>query len=212
MECANVLTKRGTEYESIAEYESFCETWIDEVFRCLNEQGSMFILGVHQNIGLINRILQQKEIEVLHHIVWYKRNSMPNLSTTRLQSSHECVLWAVKSAKGYRFNYRQCREASYAGDGLKKAGVQMRDIWDIPTDHRDSTGHPASKPVALYRRILDVAGKPGGVVLDPFSGGGTGAIAAMRSGMRSVSIEREIKYVELTKIRVAKEMRRRACK
>ena len=31
----------------------------------------------------------------------------------------------------------------------------------------------------------------------------------MRSGMRSVSIEREIKYVELTKIRVAKEMRRR---
>ncbi len=99
----NGMRKRFDEtwdkYESIAEYESFCETWIDEVFRCLNEQGSMFILGVHHNIGLINRILQQKEIEVLHHIVWYKRNSMPSLSTTRLQSSHECVLWAVKSAK-----------------------------------------------------------------------------------------------------------------
>ena len=80
MECANVLTKTWDKYESIAEYKSFCETWIDEVFRCLNEQGSMFILGVHQNIGLINRILQQKEIDVLHHIVWYKRNSMPNLS------------------------------------------------------------------------------------------------------------------------------------
>jgi hypothetical protein len=69
---------------------------------------------------------------------------------------------------------------------------------------------PASKPVALYRRILDVAGRPGGVVLDPFSGGGTGAIAAMRSGMRSVLIEREVEYVDITKIRVANEMRRRA--
>jgi site-specific DNA-methyltransferase (adenine-specific) len=84
----------------------------------------------------------------------------------------------------------------------------MRDIWDIPTDRQDATGHPASKPVALYRRILDVAGKPGGVVLDPFSGCGTGAIAAMRSGMRSISIEREMKYIKLTKIRVGKEMRR----
>jgi site-specific DNA-methyltransferase (adenine-specific) len=85
----------------------------------------------------------------------------------------------------------------------------MRDIWDIPTDHRDSTGHPASKPVALYSRKLDVAGRPGGLLLDPFSGGGTGAMAAMRSGMRSVSIERETGYVELIKARVAKEMRRR---
>jgi DNA modification methylase len=115
---------------------------------------------------------------------------------------------AVKSAKRYRFNYRQCREASCTGDGFKN-GVQMRDIWDIPTDHRDSTGHPAPKPVALYTRILDVAGRPRGTVLDPFSGGGTGAIAAMRSGMRSVSIEPEIGYVELIKARVAKEMRRR---
>ena len=79
----------------------------------------------------------------------------------------------------------------------------MRDIWDIPTDHRNSTEHFASKPVALYRRILDVAGQPGGLLLDPLSGGGTGAIAAMQVGMRSISIEREGKYTALIKARVA---------
>ncbi len=185
-------------YDDIDAYERFCIGWIGEAMRVLDPEGSLFVLGTYHNIGLINRILQVKNIEILGHIVWLKRNAVPHLAGRRLASSHETVLWAVKS-RSYRFRYRECKAAVYPGDGLKKAGLQMRDVWDIPTDSRDATGHPSPKPVALYARMLDVAGKPGGLLLDPFAGAGTGAQAAMRWGMRSISIEREDRYVEMIK-------------
>jgi site-specific DNA-methyltransferase (adenine-specific) len=59
-------------------------------------------------------------------------------------------------------------------------------------------------------RILDVAGKPGGLLLDLFSGSGTGAVAAAEWGMRSVSIERKPAYVQMIREHVAAEVRRRS--
>jgi site-specific DNA-methyltransferase (adenine-specific) len=188
-------------YDSIEAYESFCASWIDEVMRALDPAGSLFVLGTYHNIGLINRIMQIKSIEILGHICWYKRNAQPHLAGRRLASSHETVLWAVKS-RNYRFRYRECKAAIYPADSFKKAGLQMRDLWDIPTDSGDTTGHPSPKPIALYERMLDVAGKPGGLLLDPFAGGGSGAEAAMRWGMRSISIEREDRYVEMIRARL----------
>jgi site-specific DNA-methyltransferase (adenine-specific) len=195
------------QYDSVAAYEQFCEGWIDEAMRALDPAGSMFVLGTYHNIGLINRILQIRSIEILGHICWYKRNAVPHLAGRRMASSHETVLWAVKS-RDYRFRYRECKSAEYPGDAFKKRGLQMRDVWDIPTDARDGVGHPSPKPVALYDRMLDVAGKPGGVLLDPFAGGGTGAVAAMRWGMRSISIEREDRYIDMIKARVTTARRR----
>jgi site-specific DNA-methyltransferase (adenine-specific) len=204
------FAERWDQYDDIAAYEKFCVEWIDEAMRVLDPAGSLFVFGTHHNIGLINRILRIKEIEILGHIVWLKRNAVPHLAGRRLGSSHETVLWAVKS-RSYRFRYRECKAAVYPGDGLKKAGLQMRDVWDIPTGSRDATGHPSPKPVALYERLLDVAGKPGGLLLDPFAGGGTGAEAAMRWGMRSVNIERDDRYVEMIKrrLQVAPKTKRR---
>ena len=68
-----------------------------------------------------------------------------------------------------------------------------------------------TKPVGIrrqsrspsYQEILDVAGKPGGLLLDLFSGSGTGSVAASEWGMRSVSIEREAAYVQMIRQRVA---------
>jgi hypothetical protein len=81
------------QYDDIDAYERFCVGWIDEAMRVLDLAGSLFILGTFHNIGLINRILQIKKIEILGHIVWLKRDSAPHLAGRRLASSHETVLW-----------------------------------------------------------------------------------------------------------------------
>ena len=86
----------------------------------------------------------------------------------------------------------------------------MRDVWDIPAAPQENRyGHPSPKPLAVYQRLLEVAGKPGGLLIDAFSGSGTGAIAAMRSGMSSISIEREPVYCDMIRRRVADELKRR---
>jgi site-specific DNA-methyltransferase (adenine-specific) len=43
-------------------------------------------------------------------------------------------------------------------------------------------------------------------VLDPFNGSGTTGVAALRSGMRYVGIERELDYLELTRKRIGDEL------
>ena len=96
-------------FASIEEYEEFCDGWIDEVMRCLNDQGSLFIIGVHTNINIIGRLLQIKGIWINNQIARIKRNSRPNICRPDYSHSNESIIWAVKNPKEYRFNYRRCK-------------------------------------------------------------------------------------------------------
>jgi DNA modification methylase len=196
-------------FNGIADYETFCEAWIDEAVRCLDHEGSLFIFGTFHNSGLINRICQMKELVIVNEIIWLQRNGRPNVATRRLQTSHHNILWIVKDIKQYRFNYRLCKRTAY-DDWLSVRNQQLRDVWDIPTNgHENKARHPSPKPLAVMERILDVAGKPGGLLLDLFSGSGTAAVAASKWGMRSVSIEREAAYVQMIWERIVAEVHRR---
>lgn len=62
--------------------------------------------------------------------------------------------------------------------------------------------HVAVKPVELMRWLIRLAVPDGGVVLDPFAGSGTTAVAATWEGIRSVLIEREAEYLAVSRARV----------
>jgi DNA modification methylase len=138
--------------------------------------------------------------------VWLKRNPRPVLSTRRLQFSHDCIIWVGKTDR-YHFNYEELYVAAYDGDTMKKQGRQHRDIIEASVAAGEAVGHPAQKPIGVYRRLLDIAGKAGSLVLDPFGGSGTAAIAALRCGMRSILIEREAAYLDIIKARVSREIK-----
>jgi site-specific DNA-methyltransferase (adenine-specific) len=204
-----LFNEKWDRFDSIEQYETLCAEWLNEAMRCLNVEGSLFIFGTFHNIGLINRIIQLKGLTIINEIIWLQRNSRPNVATRRLQASHHNILWIVKDSDQYRFNYRLCKRSGY-DDWLSKRNHQARDVWDIPANgHENTSRHPSPKPIALLARILDVAGKPGGLLLDLFSGSGTGAVAASAWGMRSVSIEREDAYVQMIRERVAADLRGR---
>ena len=193
-------------FNSIEEYEIFTTEWMDEAMRCLNDKGSLFTFGTFHNIGLINRIAQIRGYTILNELIWVIRNSRPHLGKRRLQASHQNILWITKNPDICRFNYAQCKRAHDPDDFLSAANTQARDVMDIPTaGHENRTGFPAQKPLAVYERLLRIAGKPGGRLLDLFSGSGTGIVAAMRWGMHSVSIERDAGYVAAIRQRVEAE-------
>ena len=84
----------------------------------------------------------------------------------------------------------------------------MGSIWCIEPVNKfpgEITGHPSQKPLALYRRMLDMCGVEGGMVLDPMAGSGTTAVAAIRWGMKAFLIEREANYCDLIRKRIAGE-------
>lgn len=67
----------------------------------------------------------------------------------------------------------------------------------------DGNTHPTVKSIALMRWLVRLVTRRGGLVLDPFMGSGTTGIAALQEGMRFIGIEREEKYMEIAKRRIA---------
>jgi hypothetical protein len=58
--------------------------------------------------------------------------------------------------------------------------------------------YPTAKPLGLYLELLSLFAKPGDVVIDPFAGSGTAALAARALGMRAVLIERTTRGCDVT--------------
>ena len=63
--------------------------------------------------------------------------------------------------------------------------------------------HPTVKPIALMRWLVRLVTPPGGLVLDPFLGSGTTAIAAGLEGVRLVGFEVSDEYATIAAARVA---------
>jgi len=63
--------------------------------------------------------------------------------------------------------------------------------------------HPNEKPVKLLKQLIEVVTKPGDLVLDPFVGSGTTAVAANALGREYVGIECDPNYVRLARSRLA---------
>lgn len=79
-------------------------------------------------------------------------------------------------------------------DGLTR---NPGDVWEIATQPFPGA-HFATMPVRLAERCIRAGCKPGGVVLDPFSGSGTTGLAAARHGRRYVGIDLNAGYLDLS--------------
>lgn len=66
----------------------------------------------------------------------------------------------------------------------------------------DELRHPNEKPVTLMRRLIEDYVPPGGIVIDPFGGSGTTAVAALHEGRKCIIIERDPTYCEIIRRRV----------
>lgn len=77
-------------------------------------------------------------------------------------------------------------------------------------DRGEGNTHPTVKPVELMRWCVRLVARPGGLVLDPFGGSGTTAVACVMEGRRCILVEREPAYVEIALRRVTEAEKSRA--
>ncbi len=77
------------------------------------------------------------------------------------------------------------------------------DIWEIPAESATRVGHPAPFPVALPRRLIELYTYRDDLVLDPFVGSGSTAVAAVETGRHYVGFDTEPAYLELANRRIA---------
>ncbi len=93
-------------------------------------------------------------------------------------------------------------EASIFRDEFMEATT---DIWEIPPESATRVGHPAPFPVELPERLVHLYTYRGDLVLDPFIGSGTTAVAAVRTERHYVGYDTDKDYVRAAKDRVEEE-------
>ena len=82
------------------------------------------------------------------------------------------------------------------------------DVWEIPPKSAARVGHPAPFPVALPERLIHMNTYEEELVLDPFMGSGTTAVAAVRTGRHYIGYDTDPSYVRAAEVRVAAEQQR----
>jgi site-specific DNA-methyltransferase (adenine-specific) len=119
---------------------------------------------------------------------------------------HDAILFYTKSGD-YTFNLDAIRQpyketSGYARSGIVSAagkkymphpdGTPADDVWDIPMVNpmsKERTGYPTQKPLALLERIVAVSSNESDIVLDPYCGSGTAALAAQKLGRKWIGID-----------------------
>ncbi|MBX7244647.1 MAG: site-specific DNA-methyltransferase [Candidatus Sumerlaeaceae bacterium] len=174
--------------------------WLRRCQRVLKPNGTIWVSGTHHVIFSIGYAMQQLGFKILNDIAWEKPNPPPNLSCRYFTHSTETVLWAARDEKSkHLFNYQEMR---------KITGKQMKTVWRMtsPGNAEKTFGkHPTQKPVALVERCILASTKEGDLVLDPFLGGGTTAVACVKTGRRAVAVDLDREYLILTRKRVTAE-------
>lgn len=79
----------------------------------------------------------------------------------------------------------------------------LRDVLELQTSKRKGAGHPAPYPVGLPTFFIRLLTKPGDVVLDPFVGSGTTALAAKKLERHWIGFDLSSEYVERSRRRIS---------
>jgi modification methylase len=191
-------------FGSFAAYDAFTRGWLQACRRVLKPSGSLWVIGSYHNIFRVGATLQDLGFWMLNDVIWRKVNPMPNFRGRRFTNAHETLIWASTGPKArYTFNYGSMKALN--------EDLQMRSDWLFPICSgaerlKQDCGrktHPTQKPEALLHRVILASSHAGDVVLDPFLGSGTTAVAAKRLGRSFIGIEREAAYAQAAEARLA---------
>ena len=98
-------------------------------------------------------------------------------------------------------------DCELAWTNLDMAVRRLQYRWNgMIRENKEERGqHPTQKPVGVMQWVLELATKPGDLVLDPFCGSGTTGVACLRLGRRFIGIEKEATYAAVARERLEAE-------
>lgn len=210
----NGVEDEWDKFDSNDDYVQFTKKWLSECHRVLKPNGSFWVIGGMQCIYTIGGLMQDLGFWIINDVIWHKTNPTPNFKGTRLQNSHETLIWATKNQKSkYTFNYKTAKELNInVTDYNKGSRNQLGSVWSISVVNgserlKDNEGlklHSTQKPEELLYKIINISSKINDIVLDPFAGTMTTGKIAKQTGRKYIMIEQDEKYCHYGANRIEK--------
>jgi site-specific DNA-methyltransferase (adenine-specific) len=153
-----------------------------EFYRVSN--GSVYIFCGFEQVSEIRRFFRERGM-LTRICVWEKTNPSPVACNYHWMSSVELCVYAKKKGATFNDHYKSC-------------------VWRNPVGR--SKVHPTQKPIKLFQYLIETSSNEGDVILDPFLGSGTTAVASARLGRKYIGFEREPEYIEIANKRLDNEV------
>jgi len=190
---------------------NWMKLWINEAKRVLKPNGSIFIYGIHNNIGYIQTYLYEIGLTYGRLFIWHYEN---NFSTYKRSpaAKYEPLLWFTK---GKDYTYHTIREPYKSTERLKNKiikngktwmpnpnGKHGGDVWDIPVlagkrFENEKVNHPTQKPIAICDKIVNHFSNEGDIILVPFAGSGSECVSAKNNKRNFIGFELNQKYIDI---------------
>ncbi len=205
-----------SDQQSVADYLAWTEQWITLALPKLKPNGSLYIFLTWRFAPEIFVMLKAR-MTMMNEIIWDRRVPSMGGSVRSYSSVHDTIGFFV-NRKDYYFDLdavripydaetKKARSRSiFVGAKWLEVGYNPKDLWSVSRLHREHperADHPTQKPLEIIERMLKASCPPGGVVLDPFLGSGTTAIAAKRCGRHFVGFELNRDYCDIIEARLA---------
>ena len=198
------------------EYLAWTECWIDAVLPKLKATGSLYIFLTWRYAPEIFVMLKQR-MTMINEIIWDRRVPSMGGSVRSFTSVHDTIGLFVKEKKYYfdldavRIPYdeetKKARSRSiFVGAKWLEIGYNPKDLWSVARlhkEHPERVDHPTQKPLEIIERMVLASCPPDGLILDPFMGTGTTALAARRCGRHFVGFELNPEYCTIIERRLA---------
>ncbi|RNC80491.1 MAG: site-specific DNA-methyltransferase [Phycisphaera sp.] len=215
----------GKEYEKKLDIEQYVDQQrqvIEESLRVLAEDGSIcWQVGNYVESGeiipldtMLYPIFRDLGLKMRNRIVWHFEHGLH--CSRRFSGRYEVIAWYTRDTKHYfdldpvrvpqKYPGKKCykgpRAGEYSGNPL---GKNPSDVWVIPNvkhNHVEKTDHPCQFPVELVERLVLSMTETGDLVVDPFMGVGSTAVAAIRNHRRAAGADTVEDYLAIAKDRV----------
>lgn len=197
------------------DFLEWTEKWLDLAISKLKPNGSLYIFATWRYSPEIFVFLKSRMI-MLNEIIWDRRVPSMGGSTRKYSSVHDTIGFFAKSKDHYfdldsiRIPYdeetKKARTRSiFVGKKWLELGYNPKDLWSVSRLHRihaEREDHPTQKPLEIIERMIKASSPKDGVVLDPFAGTGTTAVACLINNRRYITYELNSDYCEMIKSRI----------
>lgn len=164
-------------FRSLEEYYMFTEQWFKECIRILKNKCWMYVFFAKEKLGLLTSLADKYGVKTRTIYVWCKTNPVPSFRKVNWISATE-FCWVGSKGECKLKNYKMVKE--------------MYNYFLYPNKSAwGKTKYAVEKPIALFKHLIEVNTNEGEIVLDPFIGTGTTAIACILSGRQFIGIEQD---------------------
>ncbi|WP_314987746.1 site-specific DNA-methyltransferase [uncultured Campylobacter sp.] len=215
--------------ENILEYQSWIEQWGKELYRVLKPGAFVMVFNSNRSVAHIQIALENVGFYSKDMFIWLRNSGIPKglnayekMKKDRYEYAEQWKGWHSAARNNYEAIsvLQKPIELNYVNN-IKKYGVGLlktegyinqdgfiSNIFDGYTrDKKESFNqHITVKPIKLIRRLVEmiVPINSTNIIIDPFMGSGTTAIACADLGINFIGCELNQEYIEIAKTRVFK--------